>query len=346
MVKTRDEKGELLLRLGDGRVIDTRAWDGWEWTQGVGLYGLWNYYKVTGSSKYLKIIKDWFLARFHEGTTTKNINTMAVFLTLAYIYEMEPHAVAYLPYLDSWAEWAMNDLPRTKFGGFQHMTYLSLHDGQLWVDTLMMTVLPLAKTGLLLNRPNYVEEAKRQFLVHVKYLADNKTGLCYHGWTFNNGGNNFANAYWARGNSWLTMTIPEFIELLDLPPEDHLRKYLIDVLEAQINALASLQAKDVRWHTLLDHPDSYLESSATAGFAFGILKAVRKRYISSNLDTGAKAVKAIIANIDTSGELKGTSFGTPVFETLDLYTTIPIRSMPHGQAMAIMALVEFSYLFY
>jgi unsaturated rhamnogalacturonyl hydrolase len=135
--------------------------------------------------------------------------------------------------------------------------------------------------------------------------------------------------------------------LLDLPPEDHLRKYLIDVLEAQINGLASLQAKDGRWYTLLDHPDSYLESSATAGFAFGILKAVRKRYISSKyLDTGVKAVKAIIANIDTSGELKGTSFGTPVFETLDLYKTIPIRSMPYGQAMAIMALVEFSYLFY
>ena len=39
------------------------------------------------------------------------------------------------------------------------------NDEQLWDDTLMMTVLPLAKIGLVLNRPHYVEEAKRQFMV-------------------------------------------------------------------------------------------------------------------------------------------------------------------------------------
>lgn len=36
----------------------------------------------------------------------------------------------------------------------------------------MMSVLPLTKIGLILNRPHYVEEAKRQFLLHAKYLAD------------------------------------------------------------------------------------------------------------------------------------------------------------------------------
>lgn len=32
----------------------------------------------------------------------------------------------------------------------------------------MMTVLPLAKIGLLLNRPKYVQEAKKQVLIHIK----------------------------------------------------------------------------------------------------------------------------------------------------------------------------------
>ena len=58
--------------------------------------------------------------------------------------------------------------PRTKSGGFCHTTYVSDHDGQLWDDTLMMTVLPLAKIGLLLNRPKYVQEAKKQVLIHIK----------------------------------------------------------------------------------------------------------------------------------------------------------------------------------
>ena len=52
-------------------------------------------------------------------------------------------------------------------------------------------------------------------MLHVKYLQDSRTGLWFHGWTFD-GRHNFAKALWARGNSWVTIAIPEFIEMLDL----------------------------------------------------------------------------------------------------------------------------------
>lgn len=54
-------------------------------------------------------------------------------------------------------------------------------------------MLPLAKIGLLFNKREYIEEAKKQFLIHIKYLCDNKTGLWFHGWTFE-GNHNFAEA--------------------------------------------------------------------------------------------------------------------------------------------------------
>lgn len=74
------------------------------------------------------------------------------------------------------------------------------------------------------------------------------------------------------------MVIPDFLELVDLP-ENAVRRYLITVLDAQIAALAECRDDSGLWHTLLDDPHSYLEASATAGFAYGILKAVRKRYV-------------------------------------------------------------------
>jgi unsaturated rhamnogalacturonyl hydrolase len=37
-------------------------------------------------------------------------------------------------------------------------------------------------------------------LLHIQYLFDAKTGLFHHGWTFEEGGHNFANAAWGRGN--------------------------------------------------------------------------------------------------------------------------------------------------
>ena len=278
---------------------------------------------------------------------------MAVFLTLAYLYEKTGEQT-YLPWLDSWAEWAMYGLPRTPFDGMQHMTYLTDNHNELWDDTLMMTVLPLAKIGKLLNRPHYIEEAKRQFLVHIKYLFDAKSGLFFHGWKFDESapggfGHNFADARWARGNSWLTIVIPDFIELLDLPPNDALRIHLIDTLEAQCQALQRLQGKDGMWNTLLDMPESegsYPEASATAGFAYGMLKAIRKRYISKEYESVAlKAVNAVTERISADGELRDVSFGTGMGHDLQHCKDIKLTSMPYGQSMAIMMLGELLRVF-
>lgn len=296
---------------------------------------------MTNDKKYLTIIEEWFAARFAEGGTTKNINTMSPFLTLAYLYEHTGNST-YLPWLDAWAEWAMYDLERTRFGGMQHITYLTDNYQQLWDDTLMMTVMPLAKIGKLLNRPVYIAEAKRQFLVHIKYLFDTRTGLFFHGWTFEDGGHNFARALWGRGNSWITIVIPDFIELLDLEPSDPIRIHLIDTLLAQVEALQRLQTKEGYWRTLLDHEDSYVEASATAGFAYGILKAVRKRYISDKFRPVAqKAIAAVFGAVNEQGELKNTSFGTAIGDTLEFYKNVPLTAMPYGQSMACISLVEY-----
>ncbi|MEO0550799.1 MAG: glycoside hydrolase family 88 protein [Pseudomonadota bacterium] len=340
LVEIEDESGEFLLKLDDGRVIDTKGWNDWEWTHGVGLYGLLKYWMGTSDPRPKEIIETWFRDRFAEGTPTKNVNTVAPFLTLAYMHEATGES-SYLAYLDVWAEWIMRDMPRTTENGLQHIVFNSENHQHLWDDTLMMCVLPLAKIGLLLGRDHYVEEAKRQFMLHTKYLADRKTGLWFHGWTFE-GRHNFADALWARGNCWVTIAIPEFIELLDLPPDDGLRIFLIETLKAQVEALLELQNDNGLWHTLLDDPTSYPEASATAGFAFGILKGVRKGYLDASFEAvGKRALLAVLENIDDKGELGQVSFGTPVFDTLQEYKDIPLTSMPYGQSMAILACVEY-----
>lgn len=340
LINISDETGEFLLRLEDGRVIDTKGWAGWEWTHGIGLYGLLNYWKQTGNPDALKIIKDWFHERLSEGTPTKNINTVAPFLTLACLYEQDPNPV-WVPYLETWAEWVMHEMPRTREDGLQHIVYNSVNDQQMWDDTLMMSVMPLAKIGLVLNRPEYVEEAKYQFLVHAQYLSDNSTGLWYHGWTFD-GDHNFARALWARGNSWITIAIPEFIELLNLAPSDAIRRHLLSLLGRQARTLKGCQHTSGLWHTLLDDPDSYLEASATAGFAYGLMKAVRKRYLPAEfLPVAERAAKGVIDNISPDGELQQVSFGTAMGSDLDYYRQIPLTSMPYGQAMAMLCLSEF-----
>lgn len=340
LVNITDESGEFLLRLDDGRVIDTKGWAGWEWTHGIGLYGMYHYYQQTGDRQTLQIIDDWFAARLAEPLPTKNVNTMCPFLTLAYRYE-ETRNPAWLPVLERWAEWVMHEMPRTRHGGIQHVVYNNENHQQLWDDTLMMSVLPLAKIGKLLGRDDYVEEATFQFLTHVQYLMDRETGLWFHGWSFE-GNHNFARARWARGNSWLTIVIPDFLELMAWPEQHATRRFLLQVLEAQVSALQALQHESGLWHTLLDDRDSYLEASASAGFAYGVLKAVRKRYLPPTfLPMAEKALHGVTAQINAEGELMQVSFGTAMSNDLDYYRQVPLTSMPYGQAMALLALTEY-----
>lgn len=337
----RDESGEFLLDF-DGLIVDDKSWSVWNWPQGVGLYGIYRFWEITKDPKAYNVVMDWFNDRLEEGAPPKNVNTMAPLLTLAYLYE-ETKDKTYLPYLEEWAEWVMYDMPRTTDNGLQHMTYGPENKNQLWDDTLMMTVLPLAKIGKLLNRPEYIEEAKKQFLIHIKYLADKKTGLWFHGWTFE-GNHNYAEALWGRGNCWITIAIPEIIEILDLKKGDFFREFLIDTLNSQVKELAKLQDESGLWHTLLNDKTSYLESSATAGFAYGILKSVRKRYISAEYkEVAVKAIKGIINEISEDGAVNKVSVGTGMGDNLEFYKEIKTTQMPYGQSLAITCLTEYLY---
>ncbi|GAF38861.1 hypothetical protein FC83_GL001523 [Agrilactobacillus composti DSM 18527 = JCM 14202] len=341
-----DPTGEFSIKVGDGSIIDNKSFDYWEWTSGIGLYGMMKYYQLTRNQTVLDRIIKWYDDRFQEKPVEKNINTMVQMLTLAYLYE-ETGNKKYLPYLRSWGDWLYHDLPRTERGGFQHVTFGDLHPNQMWADTLMMSVLTILKLGKLLHKDEYVEEAKKQVLLHTEFLQDRSTGLWYHGWTFEKR-NNFAGAFWGRGNSWISIAFPEILTLLDLPKDDAFRKFMIMNLQYQFDALEKYQADSGLWHTLVDDPSSYVEGSATAGFTYGILKAGHEHYIEGTnyRQMGLKGLRGLLDNIDDEGALAHVSAGTPMGETKDFYKHIKISVMPYGQSMAILALTEYLKEFY
>lgn len=309
----------------------------WEWPQGVGMYGLFKYFEETGDQEYLDYMLGWYNRRIEEGLPEKNVNTMAPMLTLAHLYE-ETQNTSYLELCKEWAAWCFEKMPRTEEEGLQHIVSGATNEQQLWDDTLFMTVLFLAKMGKILDRQDYIDESVRQFLLHIKYLYDKKTGLWFHGWTFK-GRHNFAEALWARGNCWYTAGVVDYIDILDL--NGPVKQYLIDTLNAQVKMLAEIQESGGMWHTLLDDPGSYVETSATAGFGYGILKAVRKGYIDKKFEaTGRLALAGVMKNIDEEGTVQQVSYGTGMGKSLDDYRKIPICPMTYGQALAILILSE------
>lgn len=317
---------------------DIRRYQHWEWTQGVGLYGLWKLFSVTGETKYLDILTKFFDQQLEIGFPALNVNTMAPFLTMSFVGEHLKDERYLAPCRDT-AAWVMERFPRTKEGGFQHMTSDTLNDQELWDDTLFMTVLFLANMGRIEGKREYIEEAQYQFRLHAKYLADPETGLWYHGWTFN-GNHNFAGAFWGRGNCWVTIAIPEFLQMVEC--DSQVRGELTEVLRRQVESLKKYQNANGMWHTLIDDPDSYVESSATCGFGYGILKAAHTGLLDAeDSNIAVKALDPILGYISEEGVVNQVSYGTPMGrETKDFYKNIALKPMPYGQALAMLFLIE------
>lgn len=339
--KTLYEDDEIFIKNMETHNLggdDLKRYRHWEWPQGVGLFGFWKMFESSSEKKYLDLIIRYYEEQLAIGLPTKNVNTSAPLLTLAYLYEYTKEE-KYKNICVEWAEWLMHNLPRTKEGGFQHLTSDSLNANELWVDTLFMTVLFLAKIGKVLNKQEWIEEAKYQFLLHTKYLSDRKSGLWYHGWSFQ-GNHNFAEAFWGRGNCWITVAIPEFLGMLEL--DDSMKRYLIQTLNRQIETLAQYQSSSGMWHTLLDDDTSYLEASATCGISYGILKAVNMGITDERYKECAfKALIPIIDFIDDKGHVGQVSYGTYMGrESKEYYKKVEIKSMPYGQAMAILFFLE------
>ncbi|OUP00002.1 glycoside hydrolase 105 family protein [Anaerofilum sp. An201] len=309
---------------------------GWDWTHGIGLYALYQLAHKQQDTRLLNNIRAWFVRRIAAGLPEKNVNTVCPLLTLAFLHEEDPDP-SFLSVLEEWGEWIMHEMPRTEENGIQHGHAELENNGHLWDDTLFMTVLFLAKAGALLSREEYVQEAEYQFLLHAKYLTDRATGLWYHGWTFE-GRHNFAKALWGRGNCWITVFVPEFLEIAH--PCASVRKAAVETLRAQTAALIRLQDESGLWHTLLDDRSSYLEVSCSAGFCTGMFKGLAAGILPEEVRPCARrALEAVLANLSPSGELGNISGATNIGYTLDDYKKIPLRKTHYGPALALMALL-------
>ena len=335
------EDDEIFLKNMEGRNLagdDVRRYQHWEWTQGVGVYGLWKLFEKTGEEKYLDLLVKYFDRQLDTGFPALNVNTAAPFLAMSYVGE-HLHSERYLGPCRESARQIMERFPRTEEGGLQHMTSDTLNDQELWDDTLFMSVLFLANMGRIERKQAYIDEARYQFLLHAKYLADRETGLWYHGWTFH-GRHNFARAFWGRGNCWITISIPEFLQIA--PCSGPVKRTLTQLLVNQVESLRKYQSESGMWHTLIDDRDSYVEASATCGFAYGILRAVRTGLIDREYEAVArKALRPVLECIGGDGVVHQVSYGTAMGrESKEFYRSIPIRPMPYGQALAMLFLIE------
>lgn len=178
----------------------------------------------------------------------------------------------------------------------------------IWLDDLYMSVPALAQMGKLTGDKKYYDDAVKQVLQFSQRMFNKEKGVYMHGWVEEMSVH--PQFHWARANGWAIMTM---VELLDVLPQTHSgRNAVIQLLQAHAKGLASYQSGEGFWHQLLDSPDSYLETSATAIYAYALARAINKGWIDkmAYASTAFLAWNAVTTKVNAIGQVEGTCVGT------------------------------------
>ena len=209
----------------------------------------------------------------------------------------------------------------------------------LWLDDLFMSVPALAQMGKLTGEQKYFDDAVRQVLQFSERMFNNEKGLFMHGWI--QGMNEHPQFHWARANGWAVMTMVELLEVL--PANHEGRAKVLDQLRKHIRGLANYQSDKGFWHQLIDRPDSYLETSATAIYTYSIARAINRGYVDPKVygPMVCLAWNAVATKVNEKGQVEGTCVGTGMGFDPAFYYYRPINVYAaHGYGPVLLAGAE------
>jgi rhamnogalacturonyl hydrolase YesR len=213
------------------------------------------------------------------------------------------------------------------------------HYHTLWLDDLFMSVPALAWMGKYSDDTSYFDEAVKQIHLFASRMFVPEKNLFMHGWVESM--EEHPAFFWGRANGWAVMTLVEVLEVL--PKEHQGYDEVMTLLKRYIKGLAALQSDDGRWHQLLDRNDSYLETSATAIYAYAIAKAVNRRWIDAKAygPCVLLAWNALSKQVNDKGQVEGVCVGTGMAFDPAYYNYRPVNVYAaHGYGPVLLAGAE------
>jgi unsaturated rhamnogalacturonyl hydrolase len=241
-----------------------------------------------------------------------------------------------MPVIERWSRWISKEQYRLPDGTLARQRPQTQ---SLWADDFYMSVPALAEMGRLTGDRAWFDDAVKNVLQMSKYLFVPEKGIYTHGWNVNNP--NAPHFFWARANGWAVLAISD---LLDVLPKDH--PDYAKVMEqhvALLRGISQYQSGKGLWHQMMDRPDSYLESSATAMFVYGLAHAINQGWISpTNYGSIAQAGwNGLLTRITPEGAIEGICVGTTYASDQVYYYHRPtsIHAM-HGYGPVLLAGAE------
>jgi rhamnogalacturonyl hydrolase YesR len=125
--------------------------------------------------------------------------------------------------------------------------------------------------------------------------------------------------FWGRGNGWVAAGMTELLR--SLPANHPKRARILAGYRKMMNSLLQYQSEEGTWRQLIDHPESWPETSSSGMFAFAMISGVKEKWLKEN-PYGLAARKAwlgLVKYIDANGDISNVCEGTNKKNDLQYY---------------------------
>lgn len=335
----------------------SHPWKIWFWGDSIGIEGLLDGAELTGNPCYLRFVQGLFagwlareaarstfdytlpgvaLLRVYQQTGERRLLDAAL-RHAAYMQDFrQTKQGAYVRYENAAIE-LPPELPRDH-PDYRAQTSKAANGGAcVFVDSVHFDGPFFAKAYQVTGEDRFRRLALDNILPQVELLFDEEEDLFHHFWMENTGRRN--GVLWGRGNGWGLLGLTSMLQFL--PPSDPGAGRLVEVLQRLARRLRSLQTPDGGWHTILDDPESYIETSIAAFVADGFATAISGGWLDRDgyMPVVHSAWAFLRQHIQADGRLAGVSYETFPSTRPQHYREMPRDAVvPWGQGPLLTAL--------
>jgi len=181
---------------------------------------------------------------------------------------------------------------------------------RFWIDDMYMITIVQLQAYRATGEAKYLDRAAFEMSTYLDKLQQ-PNGLFYHAPD--------VPFFWGRGDGWVAAGMSEMLSSL---PENHpQRAHIMEGYRKMMKALLPYQDKDGMWHQLIDHPESYPESSSTGMFTFAMITGVKKRWLDDKIygPAARKGWLALVSYLEPNGDIRNVCQGTGKKNDLQYY---------------------------
>jgi rhamnogalacturonyl hydrolase YesR len=193
-----------------------------------------------------------------------------------------------------------------------------------WIDDVWMIGALQVQAWRTTREPRYLDRAALMARLYIARLQQ-PNGLFHHGPD--------APFFWGRGNGWVAAGLAEILS--ELPAEHPEFAAIVTGYRRMMAGLLRFQAEDGMWLQLIDHRDSWKETSSTAMFGYAMAVGVRRGLLADPeyAEAYRRAWTALSAYVGSDGRLSQICAGTGQSADASYYLGRPVLTGDlHGQA--------------